>query len=128
MSEVARGNAAQEDHDDGPGPLLTGLLAALQGDPDAAAAALWAALSERARGPLGDVAGARRALDNPLFAPLSGHSRAEVAAWDRRGDAARTYVRVWSDTPVAAAFVVSARCGADGWRLTGLRRDDLPWS
>ena len=133
MSEVERGVAAQQqDHADGPEALLTGLLAALRGDPDVAAAALCAALSARARAPLGDLAGARRALDNPLLAPLSGHLRAEVAPWDRRDDVARTHVRIWDATPEAnppaAVYLVSARRGASGWRLTGLRRDDLPWT
>lgn len=155
MNEVERGVAAQR-HDDADGPeaLLTALLAALRGDPDVAAAALWAALSERARAPLGDLAGARRALDNPLLAPLSGHLRVEAEAWDRRDDVARTRLRVWHAAPTpddpdpdgctqgdqdpehaapeanppAAVYLVSARCGAAGWRLTGLRRDDLAWS
>ena len=133
MNEVERGVAAQR-HDDADGPeaLLTALLAALRGDPDVVAAALWVALSERARAPLGDLAGARRALDNPLLAPLSSHLRVEVETWDRRDDVARTRLRVWDAAPEAnppaAVYLVSARCGAAGWRLTGLRRDDLAWS
>ena len=133
MKEVERGVAAQRHDDtDGPEVLLTELLAALRGDPDVVAAALWVALSERARAPLGDLAGARRALDNPLLAPLSSHLRVEVETWDRRDDVARTRLRVWDAAPEAnppaAVYLVSARCGAAGWRLTGLRRDDLAWS
>lgn len=111
--------------DGGPAALLAGLLAALRAGADAGAAALWAALTPRARAPLGDEAGARRALANALLAPLVGHERADAAPWDARGDVARTTVAV-AGPAGAARYLVSARRGADGWRLTGLRRDDLP--
>jgi len=120
---------------DGPGALLAALLAALRAGRDDGAAALWAALTPRARGPLGDVAGASRALGNELLAPLVGHASAVVDPWEVRGEAARTHVRVAGDPARApsgqaatALYLVSARRDAEtGWRLTGLRRDDLPW-
>jgi hypothetical protein len=115
--------------DDGAAALLDRLLIALRSGSEAGAATLWAALTARARGPLGDVEGAHRALRNELLGPLVGHERADVAPWEHRGDAARTHVRVVGAAggPVAL-YLVSARREADGaWRLTGLRRDDLPW-
>ena len=114
---------------DDPAAMLGYLLAALRSGRDAGAAALWAALTPRAREPLGDVEGARRALGNELLGPLVGHERADVAPWEHRGDAARTHVRVVGPAGgPGALYLVSARCDADGaWRLTGLRRDDLPW-
>ncbi len=121
---------------DDPGALLAGLLAALRWGRDDGAAALWASLTPRARGPLGDVAGARRALGNELLAPLVAHAAAEVDPWDVHGDVARTHLRVVADPvhapsgqAVSALYLVSARRDAEtGWRLTGLRRDDLPWT
>jgi len=115
--------------------MLGYLLAALTSGRDAGAAALWAALTPRARGPLGDVAGARRALGNELLAPLVAHTSADADPWELRGDVARTHLRVVgdpareaSDHATTALYLVSARRDADGaWRLTGLRRDDLPW-
>ena len=120
---------------DGPGAMLATLLAALRSGRDAGAAALWAALTPRARGPLGDVDGARRALGNELLAPLVAHASADVEPWELRGDVARTHLRVVGATArapsgqaVTALYLVSARHDAEtGWRLTGLRRDDLPW-
>ncbi len=101
------------------------MLAALRSDADAGAAGLYAALTSRARGPLGSEVGLRRALDNALLAPLVATTSATVAPWDHRDVAARTTVAV--DGPNgAASFLVSARRGPDGWRLTGVRRDDLP--
>ena len=113
----------------GPDALLAQLLAALRSGSGPGAAALWAALTPRARGPLGDVEGARRALGNELLGPLVGHERADVAPWEHRGDAARTHVRVVGPAGgPGGLYLVSARRDADGaWRLTGLRRDDLPW-
>ncbi len=109
----------------GPEALLEAVLEALRADADAGAAALYAALTPRARGPLGGEAGLRRALDNALLAPLVAATRVAVEPWDRRDDAARTIVAV--DGPNgAASYLVSARRGEDGWRLTGVRRDDLP--
>jgi len=119
---------------EGPGALLDALLAALRAGRDAGAAALWAALTPRARTPLGDVDGARRALGNELLAPLVAHAAVEIEPWERRGDAARTRLRVVGgrasgDAATVAVYLVSARRdGVAGWRLTGLRRDDLPWS
>jgi len=121
---------------DDPGAMLAALLTALRSGRDAGAAALWASLTPRARGPLGDLAGARRALANELLAPLVGHASAVVDPWERHGDVARTHVRVVVDPPsapsgqaVSALYLVSARRDAEtGWRLTGLRRDDLPWA
>jgi len=115
--------------DAGPDALLAQLLAALRSGHGPGAAALWAALTPRARGPLGDVEGARRALGNELLGPLVGHERADVAPWEHRGDAARTHVRVIEPAGgPGGLYLVSARRDADGaWRLTGLRRDDLPW-
>ena len=113
----------------GPEPLLEGVLAALRTGPDAGAAALWSALTPRARAPLGDPATARRTLANELLAPLVEHARAEVAAWDRRDDVARTRIAVSGGPGGTAAYLISARRGHDGaWRLSGLRRDDLPWT
>jgi hypothetical protein len=113
----------------GPGPLLEGVLAALRTGREAGAAALWSALTPRARAPLGDPAGTRRALANELLAPLVGHARAEVEAWDRRADVARTRVTVSGGPGGTATYLVSSRRGDDGsWRLGGLRRDDLPWA
>jgi hypothetical protein len=112
----------------GPEPLLVDVLTALRTGPEAGAAALWSALTPRARAPLGDPAGTKRALGNELLAPLVGHALAEVEAWDRRADVARTRVTVSGGPGGAAAYLVSARYGDDGaWRLSGLRRDDLPW-
>jgi len=110
--------------------LLAQLLAALRSGREPGAAALWAALTPRAREPLGNVEGARRALANELLGPLVGHERADVAPWEHRGDAARTHVRVVEPAGgPGALYLVSARRDADGaWRLTGLRRDDLPLS
>jgi len=121
---------------DGPGATLAALLTALRSGRDAGAAALWGSLTPRARGPLGDVAGTRRALGNELLAPLVGHASAVVDPWELRGEVARTHVRVVVDPPGAPSgqattvlYLVSARRDAEaGWRLTGLRRDDLPWS
>ncbi len=115
--------------DAGPDALLAELLAALRSGNGPGAAALWAALTPRAREPLGDVEGARRVLGNELLGPLVGHERADVAPWEHRGDAARTHVRVVGPAGgPGALYLVSARCDADGaWRMTGLRRDDLPW-
>jgi len=115
--------------DGGADALLAQLLTALRSGDGTGAAALWAALTPRAREPLGDVEGARRALGNTLLAPLVGHALAEVAPWEHRSDAARTHVRVVGAAGgPAALYLVSARRDADGvWRLTGLRRDDLPW-
>ncbi|MFU8888913.1 MAG: hypothetical protein ACNA8N_09960 [Trueperaceae bacterium] len=121
---------------DDPGAMLAGLLAALRSGRDDGAAALWASLTPRARGPLGDLAGARRALGNELLGPLVGHASAEVDTWERHGDVARTHLRVVAGPPHAssgqagsALYLVSARRDAEaGWRLTGLRRDDLPWA
>lgn len=111
--------------DSGPEALLEAVLAALRDGADAGAKALHEALTARARGPLGDEPGVRRALENALFAPLVGAARAHVDPWDRRAGAARTTVAV--DGPNGAArYLVSARRGDGGWRLTGLRRDDLP--
>jgi hypothetical protein len=111
--------------EDGPDALLADLIAALRRGADAGAAALYAALTPRARGPLGDVDGARRALENALLAPLANATKVDAAPWDRRGAAARTTVAV--DGPAGRAkYLVSARLDGDGWRLTGLRRDDLP--
>jgi hypothetical protein len=117
--------AAPDVVDAGPDALLADLLAALRRGSDTGAATLYAALTPRARAPLGDVAGARRALANALLAPLAVATSARVAPWDRRGAAARTTVAV--DGPAGPArYLVSARVDGDGWRLTGLRRDDLP--
>lgn len=120
----------------GPDALLTALLAALRSGRDDGAAALWAALTPRARGTLGDVDGARRALGNELLAPLVAHVAVEVDPWELRGDAARTHVRVVAGpegspsgrAPTALYLVSARRDAAAGWRLTGLRRDDLPWT
>ncbi len=112
---------------DGAGPetLLEAVLANLRAGADTGATALYAALTPRARGPLGGEAGLRRALDNALLAPLVGATRVAVEPWDRRDGAARTTVAV--DGPNGAArYLVSARRGEDGWELTGVRRDDLP--
>ena len=124
------------DGGDGPGPMLATLLAALRSGREAGAAALWAALTPRARDPLGDADGAHRALGNELLAPLVAHASADVDPWELRGDVARTHVRVVGDPArapsgqaVAALYLVSARLDAvTGWQLTGLRRDDLPWA
>jgi hypothetical protein len=111
--------------DAGPQALLDTVLAALQGDVHAGAAALFAALTPRARGPLGGEAGLARALANAWLAPLVATTEASVEPWDHRGDAARTVVAV--DGPHGPArFLVSARREDGGWRLTGVRRDDLP--
>ncbi|MDF1524387.1 MAG: hypothetical protein P1P87_16415 [Trueperaceae bacterium] len=120
-----RAAAAPDAADAGPDALLAALLAALRRGTDAGATALYAALTLRARAPLGDVDGARRALANALLAPLAVATSVAVAPWDRRGAAARTTVAV--DGPAGPArYLVSARADDDGWRLTGLRRDDLP--
>ena len=109
----------------GPDALLHAVLGALRGGADEGAAALYGALTDRARGPLGGEAGLRRALDNSLLAPLVGATRASLDRWDRRDGAARTTVAV--DGPNGAArYLVSARRDEGGWRLTGVRRDDLP--
>lgn len=109
----------------GPEALLEAVLTALSGGADEGAAALYDALTPRARGPLGGETGLRRALGNALLAPLVAATRSTVDPWDRRDDAARTTIAV--DGPNgAASYLVSARRGEDGWRLTGVRRDDLP--
>jgi hypothetical protein len=122
---------------EGPEPLLDALLAALREGPEEGAEALWTALTPRARAPLGDLAGTRRALANELLGPLVGHTQAEVAEWERADGVARTRVSVSGAAkgPVdgaaaaTATFLVSTRREPDGaWRLSGLRRDDLPWS
>ena len=112
------------------GPLderLEVLLTALQHGLSEGAEALYAQLSERARGPVGDVAGMTRALSNELLAPLVGHSEHSWEPWERLDAAARTRLRV-SRADGDAVYLISWRRGPDGdWRITGLRRDDLPW-
>ena len=112
----------------GPERALDALLAAARRGPAAAATALWTALTPRARAPRGAVAGARRALTRELLAPLVGHRSASVEPWQRAGDAARTRVRVAGGAAGDALVLVSLRRTDEGWRVTGLRRDDLPWS
>lgn len=113
--------------DAGPEALWSDVLRALRSGRDAGADALWGALTPSARAPLGDPAGARRSLERGLLAPLVGHVEAATADWERRGDAARTEVAVLGGDGGPAAYVVSARRGSDGvWRISGLRRDDLP--
>ena len=122
MSDDA-GDGAQGDA--GPEALLASVLAALRTGADEGAAALFAALTPRARAPLGGEAGLRRALGNALLAPLVAATRTAVDPWDLRGDAARTSVAV--DGPNGRArYLVSARRSEAAWRLTGVRRDDLP--
>jgi hypothetical protein len=133
LSERRHGDAPRQEPprpeaSSGPERLLADVLTALRNGPDDGAAALWSALAPRARAPLGDPANARRALANELLAPLVGHARADVEAWDRLGDAARTRVAVSGGPGGTATYLVSARRGGDGaWRISGLRRDDLPW-
>ena len=118
-------DAAADGGGDGPERLLETVLDALRVGAEGGADALFDALTPRARAPIGDVDALRRALGNPLMAPLIAPTRATVDVWDRRAAAARTTVAV--DGPNGAArYLVSARRGVDGWRLTGLRRDDLP--
>lgn len=108
--------------------LLTDLLGALQESLAEGAAALFGAMTERARAQLVDVAGTERALGNELLAPLVGHQQHGWDAWAQRGEAART--RFWvSGGSAPAVYLVSLRHDSRGnWRITGLRRDDLPWS
>lgn len=114
---------------DGPEPLVEALLAALRDGLDAGATALWAALTPRARAPLVDLDGVRRALANELLSPLVGHAWAQVGAWERADGVARTRVSVRGADDEAATYLLSSRREADGaWRISGLRRDDLPWS
>lgn len=109
----------------GPEALLEAVIADLRSGADEGATALYAALTPRASGPLGGEAGLRRALGNALLAPLVAAAQVAMAAWDRRDGVARTTLTV--DGPNGAArYLVSARLGEDGWRLTGVRRDDLP--
>ena len=109
----------------GPEALLEAVLAALRVGADEGAATLYAALTPRARGPLGGAAGLRRALGNALMASLVAATRLDVEPWDHRDAVARTTVAV--DGPNgAASYLVSARRGDDGWQLTGVRRADLP--
>ena len=126
---MSDGAAEPTRHDalDGAGPdaLLAAVLAAMQRGADEGAALLYGALTARARGPLGGEAGLRRALDNALLAPLVGAVRVAVEPWDRRDGAARTTVAVEGPNG-SARYLVSARLGSDGWRFTGVRRDDLP--
>jgi hypothetical protein len=109
---------------DGPAALLRSVLSALAGG--GGAEALWAALDDRARAPLGDVAGAARALSGGLWAPLLGPAAAEIADLDERGAVARARLRV-TGPGGEALYLVSLRRGASGWRISGLVRDDLPW-
>jgi len=111
----------------GPEALWAGVLAALRQGVEPGGAALWDALTPRARAPLGEPEAARRALRQGVLAPLVGHERAATAPWARRGDAARAQVEVDGGAAGPALFTVSARLGGDGaWRLSGLRREDLP--
>ncbi len=106
--------------------LLDSVLAALRQDRAAGAAALWTSFTPAARSPLGEVETLARALGNALLAPLVGHVRSERAPWQRLGAAARTTLDVGGPHG-DGRFLVSARFEpASGWRLTGLRRDDLP--
>lgn len=106
--------------------LLDGVLAALRVDGATGAAALWASFDPAARRPLGDVKTLERALGNALLAPLVGHTQARPQPWSRLETAARTRLDV-AGTHGSARYLVSARFEPDsGWRLTGLRRDDLP--
>jgi hypothetical protein len=138
---------------EGPEQLVDDVLAALREGLETGADALWAALTPRARGPLGDLAGTRRALTNELLSPLVAHTQARVADWERAEGVARTRVSVRrgpgatseaaverasggaadgareADADSAVTYLLSARREADGaWRITGLRRDDLLWS
>ena len=122
MSETPTADAVGPD---GPEALLDGVLVALRHGLDAGARVLFAALTVRARGPLGGEAGLRRALANELLAPLVGHAQADVAPWDRRGNAARTTVAVAGPNGMAR-YLVAARRDDGGWRFSGLQRDDLP--
>jgi hypothetical protein len=108
--------------------LLTDLLGALQRGREEGGARLYDLMTERARAPLNDPAGAVRALGNELLAPLVGHRAHRSEPWERLPGVARTRFTVTgASTP--ATYLISLRQGADGgWRITGLRRDDLPWS
>lgn len=116
------------DPPDGPARTLDDLLTALRRGAAEGAQALWDVLTPRARAPLGDVDGARRALARELLAPLVAHEAATVEPWDVAAEAARTRVTVTGGPAGPAPFLVSLRRTPGGWRVTGLRRDDLPWS
>jgi hypothetical protein len=112
---------------DPPDADLQLLLSALQRGLSEGAEALYGRLSERARAPLGDGAGTARALANELLAPLVGHREHRWEPWDRVAAAARTRVHVLGPRG-EAVYLIAWRQGEDGeWRVTGLRRDDLPW-
>lgn len=110
-----------------PDALLRTLLSALQAGVEDGAPALWKALSDRARGPLGGVEGVTRALQNPLWAPLLLHERNEIEPWDVLPGAARTHVRVFHEMG-SVIYLVACKQDAHGaWRISGLTRDDMPW-
>jgi hypothetical protein len=106
--------------------LLDGVLAALRVNRAAGAAALWSSFDAAARRPLGDVTTLERVLENALLAPLVGHTHAQRTPWNRHEAVARTTLDV-AGTQGTVRYVISARFRPEtGWRLTGLRRDDLP--
>ncbi len=106
--------------------LLDTVLTSLRRDRTSGAAALWASFDASARGSIGDVEALARALGNPLLAPLVGHAQARREPWQRRGAAARTTLAVTGEGGDARYLVSARRRPEHGWRLTGLRRDDLP--
>jgi hypothetical protein len=108
--------------------LLDDLLAAMRRGREEGGSVLYTLMTERARAPLADPVGAARALGNELLAPLVGHLAHEREPWEWLPGVARTRFRVTGEAG-PATYLISAREQADGaWRITGLRRDDLPWS
>lgn len=112
---------------DAPEALIEGVLGALQRGIDAGAEALWGAMTARARAPMVDPAGARRALGNELLSPLVGHREHRIEPLEVLGEVARGVVRVMGDGG-SVAYLISLRRTAQGWQVTGLRREDLPYS
>jgi hypothetical protein len=107
---------------------LEALLAAFaDGDRAVAATALLEVAAPRLAFRLGDEDHLAHVLANPAWAPLVGHRSARLGPVERLGDAARVRIVADAADGTRAAYLASARRDAagDGWRLTGLVREEL---
>jgi hypothetical protein len=110
-----------------PERVVETLMAALQGGLETGAAALWSAMTPRARAPMGDLSGMHRTLSNELMAPLVGHRQHHLESILCIDDAARCSLRLETEFG-EVSYLISLRRHNDSWQVTGLRREDLPYS